>query len=215
MDAIEVREGRPADAEFVRRSLMESMAGTAVAGHGELIDAMRLAALVAWIDDEPVGHLTYRQDPPSTSPPASTPPASTPPTWSPPASTPPAWSPPGSSPPASTPPASTPPASTPPGWEVVTLHAARPGRGVGAALMAALLDRARQAGAARVWLITTNDNTNALRFYQRLGFDLVRLDRDAVTEARRRLKPTIATHADGIPIRHELELEWLWPVDPA
>jgi GNAT superfamily N-acetyltransferase len=195
MDAIEVREGRPADAEFVRRSLMESMAGTAVAGHGELIDAMRLAALVAWIDDEPVGHLTYRQDPPSTSPPGSTPPASTPP--------------------ASTPPASTPPASTPPGWEVVTLHAARPGRGVGAALMAALLDRARQAGAARVWLITTNDNTNALRFYQRLGFDLVRLDRDAVTEARRRLKPTIATHADGIPIRHELELEWLWPVDPA
>jgi GNAT superfamily N-acetyltransferase len=179
MDAIEVREGRPADAEFVRRSLMESMAGTAVAGHGELIDAMRLAALVAWIDDEPVGHLTYRQDPPSTSPPGSTPPA-----------------------------------STPPGWEVVTLHAARPGRGVGAALMAALLDRARQAGAARVWLITTNDNTNALRFYQRLGFDLVRLDRDAVTEARRRLKPTIATHADGIPIRHELELEWR-PVDPA
>ena len=199
MDEIEVREGRPADAEFVRRSLMESMAGTAVAGHGELIDAMRLAALVAWIDDEPVGHLTYRQDPPSTSPPGSTPPA---------------WSPPASTPPASTPPASTPPASTPPGWEVVTLHAARPGRGVGAALMAALLDRARQAGAARVWLITTNDNTKALRFYQRLGFDLVRLDRDAVTEARRRLKPTIATHADGIPIRHELELEWR-PVDPA
>jgi hypothetical protein len=65
-----------------------------------------------------------------------------------------------------------------------------------------------------VWLITTNDNTKALRFYQRLGFDLVRLDRDAVTEARRRLKPTIATHADGIPIRHELEMEWR-PVDPA
>jgi GNAT superfamily N-acetyltransferase len=174
MDAIEVREGRPADADFVRRSLMDSMAGTAVAGHGELIDAMRLPALVAWIDDEPVGHLTYRPSAAAPSPP---------------------------------------PDSSPPGWEVVTLHAARLGRGVGAALMAALLDRARQAGAARVWLITTNDNTRALRFYQRLGFDLIRLDRDAVTEARRRLKPTIPTHSDGIPIRHELELEWR-PGDP-
>jgi ribosomal protein S18 acetylase RimI-like enzyme len=173
MSAIEVREGTPADAAFVRRSLMESMAGTAVAGHGELIDAMLLPALVAWIDDEPVGHLTYRTSPPGSSPPG----------------------------------------LSAASWEVVTLHAARPGRGVGAALMTALLDRARKAGAARVWLITTNDNTNALRFYQRLGFDLVRLDRDAVTESRRRLKPTIPTHADGIPIRHELELEWR-PGDP-
>jgi GNAT superfamily N-acetyltransferase len=171
MDAIAVREGRPADADFVRRSLMESMAGTAVAGHGELIDALALPALVAWIGDQPVGHLTYRTSPAGSSP------------------------------------------SGPRDWEVVTLHAARPGRGVGAALMVALLDRARQAAAARVWLITTNDNTHALRFYQRLGFDLVRLDRDAVTRARHRLKPTIPTHSDGIPIRHELELEWR-PGDP-
>jgi hypothetical protein len=41
------------------------------------------------------------------------------------------------------------------------------------------------------------------------GFDLVRLDRDAVTRSRRDLKPAIATHSDGIPIRHELELEWI------
>jgi ribosomal protein S18 acetylase RimI-like enzyme len=198
MDAIEVREGQPADAEFVRRSLMESMSGTAVAGHGELIDAMRLPALVAWIDNEPVGHLTYRTSPPGSSPPGTSAPAS---------------SLPGTSAPASSPPGRSSPGSSASIWEVVTLHAARPGRGVGAALMTALLERARRAGAARVWLITTNDNTNALRFYQRLGFDLVRLDRDAVTEARRRLKPAIPTHADGIAIRHELELEWR-PGDP-
>ena len=54
--------------------------------------------------------------------------------------------------------------------------------------------------------ITTNDNTTALRFYQRNGFDLIRLDRYAVDRARR-LKPAIPTHADGIPFRHELELE--------
>jgi hypothetical protein len=45
----------------------------------------------------------------------------------------------------------------------------------------------------------------ALRFYQRRGFDLAAVHRDAVTEARR-LKPSIPPDADGIPIRHELEL---------
>jgi RimJ/RimL family protein N-acetyltransferase len=63
------------------------------------------------------------------------------------------------------------------------------------------------AGVGRVWLITTNDNTAALRFYQRLGFDLVALHRDAV-DAARSIKPSIPLVGnDGIPIRHELELE--------
>lgn len=61
-------------------------------------------------------------------------------------------------------------------------------------------------GADRLTLITTNDNTHALRFYQRYGFDLVALHRHGV-DAARRLKPGIPAEADGIPIRHELELE--------
>lgn len=67
--------------------------------------------------------------------------------------------------------------------------------------------RARREGARRLWLITTNDNTIALRFYQRRGFDLVALHRDAVTRARAELKPSIPLEIDGIPLRHELELE--------
>ena len=59
----------------------------------------------------------------------------------------------------------------------------------------------------RLWLITTNDNTSALRFYQRRGWDLVTVHRDAVDESRR-LKPQIPqTGDDDIPIKHELELE--------
>jgi hypothetical protein len=55
--------------------------------------------------------------------------------------------------------------------------------------------------------VTTNDNAPAIRFYQRRGWDLVALHRDAVNESRR-LKPEIpATGVDGIPIRHELEFE--------
>jgi hypothetical protein len=52
-----------------------------------------------------------------------------------------------------------------------------------------------------------DDNTNALRFYQRRGMRLAGLHRDAIAGSRR-LKPEIPeTGADGIPIRDELELE--------
>lgn len=93
-------------------------------------------------------------------------------------------------------------------WEVLSLVATRKGVGVGSLLLRSAAEAARKAGARRFWLITTNDNTNALRFYQRHGFDLVALRHDAVTRARRDLKPQIPlTGDDGIPIRHELELE--------
>jgi ribosomal protein S18 acetylase RimI-like enzyme len=53
---------------------------------------------------------------------------------------------------------------------------------------------------------TTNDNTRALRFYQRAGFRLTALRVGAVAEARK-VKPEIPSHGlDGIPIRDELEL---------
>jgi N-acetylglutamate synthase-like GNAT family acetyltransferase len=92
-------------------------------------------------------------------------------------------------------------------WEVVPIDATTPGVGAGTALLRAVAALAREAGARRVWLITTNDNTRALHFYQRNGFDLVAVHRDAVAEARR-LKPSIPLASnDGIPIRHEIELE--------
>lgn len=92
------------------------------------------------------------------------------------------------------------------GWEIVTLDAEIEDQGVGSALIRAVRRRARDAGATRLWLITTNDNVRAIRFYQRRGFDLVALHRDAVTRARD-LKPAIAREYDGIPLRHELEFE--------
>lgn len=87
--------------------------------------------------------------------------------------------------------------------EVVTIN----GRGVGHLLLAAVVGRATELGCRRIWLVTTNDNVRAFRFYQRHGFDLVAVHRDAVTAARQ-IKPSIpALGEDGIPIRHELELE--------
>lgn len=95
--------------------------------------------------------------------------------------------------------------------EIITIDAVVPGKGAGRALLDALRERAAALGVARLALITTNDNTHALRFYQRYGFDLVALRRDAVTRTRD-LKPGIPlVSGDGIPIRHELELEYVLP----
>jgi GNAT superfamily N-acetyltransferase len=91
--------------------------------------------------------------------------------------------------------------------ELVSINSTVAGAGIGTVLIAAVRDVAAAAGCRRVWLITTNDNLDALRFYQRRGFVLVAVHRDAVTEARR-LKPQISLIGDhGIPIRDEIELE--------
>jgi GNAT superfamily N-acetyltransferase len=92
--------------------------------------------------------------------------------------------------------------------EVLTLHAERRFAGAGTALVDAVRGVARDAGCTRVWLITTNDNLDALRFYQRRGFRLVALHPGAVDDSRRRLKPEIPFTGDyGIALRDELELE--------
>jgi hypothetical protein len=60
----------------------------------------------------------------------------------------------------------------------------------------------------RLWLVTTNDNVDALRFYQRRGFRLAELRPEAVTLSRRALKPEIPmVGAHGIELRDELELD--------
>jgi len=91
--------------------------------------------------------------------------------------------------------------------EIVTLNSLRPGTGVGSALIAAVRKIAQSANCARLWLITTNDNMHALRFYQKRGFRLVAVHPNAL-EHSRKLKPEIPLVGfDGIPLRDELELE--------
>ncbi len=74
-------------------------------------------------------------------------------------------------------------------------------------LIEAVKQAAVSAGCRRLWLITTNDNLHALRFYQKRGFRLVAVYPNALEESRR-LKPEIPlVGLDGIPLRDELELE--------
>ena len=91
--------------------------------------------------------------------------------------------------------------------EAVTVDAFIQGAGAGRALIEAAAAEARRLGCRRLWLITTNDNTPALRFYQRCGMRLAALHRDALEQSRA-LKPEIPeTGLDGIPLRDELVLE--------
>jgi len=91
--------------------------------------------------------------------------------------------------------------------EVVTIDAIDRRRGVGSALIAAAIDEARRRECRRVWLVTTNDNLDALRFYQRRGLRIVGVTPDSIEHARR-LKPAIPDIGEyGIPIRDELTLE--------
>ena len=91
--------------------------------------------------------------------------------------------------------------------EVVTLNSWSEGRGIGTTLLAAVRDVCRREGCTRLWLITTNDNTHALRFYQKWGFRIAAIHVGAIA-ADRRLKAELPTHGqDGIPIRDEIELE--------
>ena len=69
-------------------------------------------------------------------------------------------------------------------------------------------DLASEAGCRRLWVVTTNDNLGALRFYQRRGFRLAALRPGAVDASRALLKPEIPSLGnDGIPLRDEIELE--------
>ncbi len=79
-------------------------------------------------------------------------------------------------------------------------------RGIGGHLVEAVASLSAGAGADELWLVTTNDNVDALRLYQRHGFRLTELHAGAVDRARE-LKPTIPLLGQhGIPLRDELVL---------
>ena len=90
--------------------------------------------------------------------------------------------------------------------EVVSIDASPQWSGIGSTLLAAATDFGIAERLARLWLVTTNDNVDALRFYQRRGLRILAVHLDAVARSRM-LKPSIPMiGAYGIPIRDEIVL---------
>ncbi len=154
---IQIRETNEADLTWKTNLLVKQWGATTIVTRGKSQDASQLPALVAILNGERVGLLTYHID--------------------------------GKD------------------CEIVSLDSLVEGKGIGSALIGKVREIAQKAGCQRVWLITTNDNLHALRFYQKRGFTLSALYPNAL-EQTMKIKPQIPlTGIDRIPLRDEIELE--------
>ncbi|HEX7224061.1 MAG TPA: GNAT family N-acetyltransferase [Candidatus Limnocylindria bacterium] len=95
------------------------------------------------------------------------------------------------------------------GLEILTIHSAIPRRGAGTRLLETAVRVAAASGLPRVWLVTTNDNTDAIAWYLRRGLHVAAVHPGAVTADRAALKPAIPeTNAEnGLALRDLVELE--------
>ncbi|MBG9455961.1 hypothetical protein ABE61_18400 [Lysinibacillus sphaericus] len=90
--------------------------------------------------------------------------------------------------------------------EIISLDSIVEGKGIGSLLVQAVEQNAFEQGCTIITLITTNDNLDALKFYQKRGYHLVEIIQNAVEQARV-YKPDIPFIGnDGIPIRDEIRL---------
>lgn len=90
--------------------------------------------------------------------------------------------------------------------EILTLHSKKEDLGVGGALVEQVKKEAQMADCKRLWLITTNDNIHAIRWYQRRGFTIAAVHVNAL-ELSRTLKHIPPLGFDNIPLRDEIEFE--------
>lgn len=91
--------------------------------------------------------------------------------------------------------------------EIMSLDSLIEKQGIGTTLLNKVIETAAQRKCTKVKLITTNDNMNAIRFYQKRGFDMAHLYHNSI-DISRKLKPSIPVLGDfGIPIKHEIEFE--------
>jgi ribosomal protein S18 acetylase RimI-like enzyme len=90
--------------------------------------------------------------------------------------------------------------------EIVTLNSFREGEGIGETLLRSVEAYALSQQCKTCMLVTTNDNLNALGFYQKRGFYISEVRPGAVDESRK-VKMSIPMIAEnGIPIRDEITL---------
>lgn len=95
--------------------------------------------------------------------------------------------------------------------EILSLDSLTPGIGIGTALIKAVRGFAIQQGCRRLFLATTNDNIDAILFYQKRGFELAKV-RPGAVNASRLIKPEIPRVGYyGLPIRDEIEFEMILP----
>ncbi|NMM62550.1 GNAT family N-acetyltransferase [Clostridium sp. P21] len=91
--------------------------------------------------------------------------------------------------------------------EIMSLDSLKEKQGIGTILVNKVKEIAVKAKCTKIKLITTNDNINAIAFYQKRGFDMMRIYRNAL-DIDRKIKPSIPMIGEfNIPLKHEIEFE--------
>ena len=91
--------------------------------------------------------------------------------------------------------------------EIVLLETFVQNKGIGTEIIEKIKEIAKSKGCKRIWLVTTNSNINAIKFYQKRGFYISNIYINAIEKARE-IKPEIPKIAEnGIEIRDEIEFE--------
>lgn len=93
--------------------------------------------------------------------------------------------------------------------EIMSLDSLEQSKGIGTILIDHVIKISKKAQCRKILLITTNDNINAIRFYQKRGFDMTHLYHNAL-DLSRKLKPEIPLIGENnIPLRHEIEFQMI------
>ena len=91
--------------------------------------------------------------------------------------------------------------------EIALLETFDQNKGIGTRIIEKIIEIAKESKCKKIWLVTTNSNINAIKFYQKRGFDISNIYINAMNKARK-IKPEIPEIAEnGIKIRDEIEFE--------
>lgn len=93
--------------------------------------------------------------------------------------------------------------------EIMTLNAFQKFKGIGTCLLKKVIKTAKDNKCKKIKALTTNDNIDALRFYQKRGFRIFKIHKNALKKDRK-LKPSIPKLGDyKIPMLDAIELQYL------
>lgn len=89
--------------------------------------------------------------------------------------------------------------------EITLLYTVKQRCGIGKKLVHEVTKTVRNKGGDTVMVVTTNDNIEAIAFYQKMGFDIVNIYRNSMDYVRK-MRPTVPIMGENnIPLRHEIE----------
>lgn len=90
--------------------------------------------------------------------------------------------------------------------EIIVFEVFEKFKGIGTKILDKFKEIARNKRCERIYLMTHNDNLDALRFYQTRGFHICGIHLNSM-EIARQIKPGPEIGDYGIPIRDEIDLE--------